>query len=120
VDPREISKWSPRRLRPWRSTRGRRRGWLACCSTGPHRAAQLIAQPSGCGNIIDGPALSWLATQDQPRVWISDGHVTGAHEVQHPALVAEALRIQLAGHITRLDDLPSAITFFGALRRHAA
>jgi hypothetical protein len=24
------------------------------------------------------------------------------------------------GHITRLDDLPSAITFFGALKRHAA
>jgi len=81
---------------------------------------ELITQPSGCGNIVDGPALAWLATQDQPRVWISDGHVTGAHEVQHPALVAEALRIQVAGHITRLDDLPSAITFFGTLRRHAA
>lgn len=31
----------------------------------------------GRGNVIDVPALEWLARQPRPRVWISDGGVTG-------------------------------------------
>jgi hypothetical protein len=79
----------------------------------------LIDRPSGQGNIIDGPALTWLTQQPGPRLWISDGFVTGIHEVQHPALVAEVLRIQLTTHITRLDTLDEAIAFFDKLRRVA-
>lgn len=29
------------------------------------------------GNVIDGPALEWLATQKGPLTWISDGGITG-------------------------------------------
>jgi hypothetical protein len=29
----------------------------------------------GAGNVIDGPALKWLAKQEEPRVWVSDGLV---------------------------------------------
>jgi hypothetical protein len=32
------------------------------------------------GNIIDGPALMWLARQPKPRIWISDGGVSGCHD----------------------------------------
>lgn len=31
----------------------------------------------GSGNVVDGPALKWLAQQPGPRYWISDGCVTG-------------------------------------------
>lgn len=31
----------------------------------------------GIGNIVDGPALRWLGTQAEPRIWVCDGQVTG-------------------------------------------
>lgn len=37
----------------------------------------LMGPPAGPGNVIDKPALEWLARQRGPRVWISDGAVTG-------------------------------------------
>jgi hypothetical protein len=52
----------------------------------------------GRGNVVDGPALRWLAQQAEPRIWISDGHVTGAHDRPSTALVVDAIRIcQQAG-----------------------
>ena len=33
---------------------------------------------SGMGNVVDGPALNWLATQKPRRIWVSDMHVFGA------------------------------------------
>lgn len=38
---------------------------------------ELITRPSGGANVIDGPALAWLAHQPEPRIWMSDGNVTG-------------------------------------------
>ena len=29
------------------------------------------------GNVVDGPALVWLSQQVRPRLWVSDGYVTG-------------------------------------------
>ena len=71
-------------------------------------APDLVTSPCGFGNIVDGPALHWLATQAEPRIWISDACVTGIDEVQHPLLVAEAQRTQLTARITRLDCLAEA------------
>lgn len=52
----------------------------------------------GRGNVVDGPALRWLAQQAEPRIWISDGHVTGAHDRPSTDLVVDAIRIcQQAG-----------------------
>lgn len=31
----------------------------------------------GGNNLVDGPAIRWLCTQPEPRVWISDGEVNG-------------------------------------------
>ena len=80
---------------------------------------ELIRRPAGHGNIIDGPALQWLAKQAEPRIWISDGQVTGVDDVQTPALCAEALALQLRARITRLDDLDAATRFFTTLRTAA-
>lgn len=52
----------------------------------------------GRGNVVDGPALRWLAQQPEPRIWISDGHVTGTRDRPSTDLVVDAIRIcQQAG-----------------------
>ena len=33
---------------------------------------------SGGGNVVDGPALEWLATMPARRIWVSDMYVFGA------------------------------------------
>ena len=33
--------------------------------------------PFGGANCIDGPAVAWLAKQAEPRIWVSDGSITG-------------------------------------------
>lgn len=55
----------------------------------------------GGGNIVDGPALRWLAKQAEPRTWICDGIVTGRNDSRHLNLTLEANRLAKAGRITR-------------------
>lgn len=55
----------------------------------------------GLGNIVDGPALRWLAKQAEPRTWICDGAVTGCGESRTVNLTLEANRLSKAGAITR-------------------
>ena len=33
------------------------------------------SRPKGNGNYIDMPAIEWLATQPEPRIWVTDGYV---------------------------------------------
>jgi hypothetical protein len=62
---------------------------------------------SGGSNLIDGPALRWLAKQAKPRVWISDAHVVGLHGHTED-LVHECLKICLQAGIVRYEDLDTA------------
>jgi hypothetical protein len=82
-------------------------------------APELVKPPSGSGNIVDGPALEWLASQAEPRIWISDGVVTGVDDVEYPALSAEATRIQMTGRVLRLDHLAEAARHFSRSLRIA-
>ena len=34
---------------------------------------------SGGGNVVDGPALHWLATMPERRIWVSDMYIFGAY-----------------------------------------
>lgn len=63
-----------------------------------------ICSPSAAANTIDGPALRWLATKDHPRVWVSDGAVTGIGDTSDAALHAEA---QMLRRIHRIHQVPS-------------
>ncbi|HKJ24055.1 MAG TPA: hypothetical protein VKB65_04480, partial [Myxococcota bacterium] len=54
-----------------------REGELRVVARGGRRAAAEDLAPFGSGNIVDVPALEWLARQPEPRLWISDGGVTG-------------------------------------------
>lgn len=55
------------------------------------------------GNIVDGPALQWLAKQPAPRIWISDGHVTGENDIMGLNLLVEANTIIANAGIERVQ-----------------
>jgi len=62
----------------------------------------------GGGNIVDGPALEWLTQQKGPRVWLSDGQVTGCNDHQTPELKSESEALCRIGNITRVRDICEA------------
>ena len=65
-------------------------------------------------NVIDGPALAWLARQPGPRIWLCDGSVTmpnsaGRDEVATKQAYEDALRLVRVGNIRRTQDYKTAI-----------
>lgn len=62
----------------------------------------LVKRPSGSCNVIDGPALDWLAAQDEPRFWLSDGLVTGVGDATGTGNTQYANRVTDDAKITRV------------------
>jgi len=56
-------------------------GQLRIVARAGRRASPEHLAPYGGGNIVDEPALRWLASQPGPRFWVSDGGVTGVGDV---------------------------------------
>jgi hypothetical protein len=67
------------------------------------------------GNIIDGPALRWLALEDGPRIWVSDGLVTGVNDNPSIDLGAEAQRICHHGKILRVEKAEAVADLLKAI-----
>jgi hypothetical protein len=59
----------------------------------------------GSGNVVDGPALQWLAKMPAPRIWVSDGGVTGIHDSGNVELNRDAERIVNQGKIVRIHNM---------------
>lgn len=73
----------------------------------------LIRCPSAGNNTIDGPALrDWLAKQPQPRVWVSDGQVTGVGDQSATNLREEAAVICETNSIIRVNNMEKAKRLF--------
>jgi len=68
-----------------------------------YRAAPADLVPYGQGNIVDLPALEWLATQRGPRIWISDGHVTGRGDTPASAITNRCKDICQEAGIVRVQ-----------------
>jgi hypothetical protein len=75
-----------------------------------------IAHPDDCslrdagnGNVVDGPALRWLARQSAPRLWVSDGRVTGCDDVPTAGNQRDAQRICTRARIHRVDTVDAAL-----------
>jgi hypothetical protein len=68
-----------------------------------NQAGLATANSHGSGNIVDGPGLEWLAKQDGPRIWVSDGLVTGVHDKASADLGAEALLLCNKARIRRVE-----------------
>lgn len=65
----------------------------------------------GRGNIVDGPALQWLAKQRKPRIWISDLSVTGEGDRQAGHLFQE---VETIVHKAKIQIYPSLRHFLKA------
>ena len=64
---------------------------------------------TGRSNVIDLPALHWLQRQAAPRIWLSDGAVTGIGDIpshQMNTLCSEAVK---EGKISRVEDLQGVL-----------
>ena len=72
----------------------------------------LARPPAGSFNVIDVPALEWLGRQSAPRVWISDGGVTGVGDTPSMLVVQQAHYLKLRGRIRRYSSLSA---FFQAV-----
>jgi hypothetical protein len=65
-----------------------------------------VKQSLGAGNVIDGPALRFLASKfPKPRFWVSDGIVTGRGDTTAANLHHEVLRMLVAGQIKRVATI---------------
>ena len=97
---------------------GHREGWGALrilARDGRRVADDLIAPPTGGGgNVVDGPALRWLAAQPPPRVWVTDGMVTGVGDTGSRLLAHEAETICRDAAIARVGGVEEVVA---ALRR---
>jgi hypothetical protein len=69
-----------------------------------------VAAPAGGANIIDGPALQWLGKQQKPRIWVSDGQVTGIHDRMSAVNALECSATCHLRGIVRRTDMAEAIT----------
>lgn len=78
---------------------------------------EISYKTSGSGNIVDGPALQWLAAQPPPRIWVSDGAVTGVGDIPGGGNNLECDRICQRRDIHRIPSLSKA---HQALEKHAA
>ena len=67
---------------------------------------KYLAEHSGGGNVVDGPALRWLATMPARRIWVSDMYVfgTGSHSSGYN-LIKECYEICTRNKIINLKDI---------------
>jgi hypothetical protein len=75
-----------------------------------------IAAPAGGANVIDGPALEWLSKQPKPRIWVSDGQVTGKQDRSGALNVLECLCLIRRHQILQKDKIADAVQLFGRMR----
>jgi hypothetical protein len=64
-----------------------------------------ICAHGGLGNVIDEPALEWLAKQAEPRLWVCDGVVTGCNDQASARITRECAAICRRAKILRLPTL---------------
>lgn len=63
-------------------------------------------------NIIDGPAIRWLIKQARPRIWISDGQVTGINDHGSDNLDFEIMLLKRIGRIKQYETIRDCLKAF--------
>jgi hypothetical protein len=84
-------------------------GELRIVARGRRRAAKDDLAPYGSGNIVDLPALEWLAEQPKPRIWVSDGRVTGPGDRGSTELFDRCHGLAARAGILRVADAAEAV-----------
>jgi len=94
-------------------------GELRIVARDGRRADSKDLVPFGRGNIVDEPALAWLARQVGPLVWISDGGVTGIGDKPSAALARRCQEIVERHRIRRVRTVQEAAACLQRGGRHA-
>lgn len=89
------------------------RGELWIVAKKGKRASKHNIMPDGGGNVVDGPCLDWLAKQRKPRIWISDGGVTGVGDAGYFDFVKDAALKMKRGQIRRLGNVQELLAAGG-------
>jgi hypothetical protein len=92
-------------------------GELRIVADGGRRAVAESLGGFGRGNIVDLPALEWLARQRRPRLWVSDGGVTGVGDRACAILSARCAAVRRRARIRRVSSLEEAGRLLAAGRR---
>ena len=67
---------------------------------------EYINNWSGGGNVVDGPALKWLATMPERRIWVSDMYIFGASgDTAGFNLMKDVMDTCIKGKIINLKDI---------------
>jgi hypothetical protein len=78
---------------------------LIVARNGMHVGKEILNKLNNDGNVVDGPALQWLSRQKLPRIWVSDGGVTGIGDQSALNLRTEVESLIRAAHIRRVETL---------------
>jgi hypothetical protein len=78
---------------------------LIAARNGMHVAREVIDNWAHAGNVVDGPALQWLSQQKSPRVWVSDGEVTGVNDRTAANLLRDVDILTSTARIRRVPTL---------------
>lgn len=73
-----------------------------------------ISKHRKCGglNIVDVQSLEWLAKQRPPRIWVSDGGVTGKNHEHYRCVVERCVMLCLMNSIIRVPTVEKALDLF--------
>ncbi len=97
-----------------------REGELRIVARGGRRAAEEGLEPFGNGNIVDLPALEWLGRQHEPRIWVSDGGVTGMMDKSSPEIRKRCGTVVRQHRIQQVADSGEAVKRLAASGRGTA
>ena len=78
---------------------------------------QYIGAPAGGANVVDGPALQWLSKQAKPRIWVSDGQVTGINDRMSAINSLECVGITRRHQIAQEKDMSNAVKLLARMGR---
>ena len=78
---------------------------------------QFIGAPAGGANVVDGPALQWLSKQAKPRIWVSDGQVTGVHDRMSAINTLECVGLTRRHQIAQEKDMGKAVKLLSRMGR---
>ena len=84
------------------------RGELRIIARNGRRVANDGLAPYGQGNLVDLPALKWLASQPGPRIWLSDGKVTGERDWASGILARQCYAVCRRHGIRRVETAEEA------------
>ena len=75
-------------------------GWLWIFAR-EGRCAKEVIHPPGRGNLVDGPAITWLMQQPAPRIMVTDREFCDARD--STAQIARLAQLEGAGEVTVLN-----------------